>query len=311
MTRRAPAAAKAAPKLSMRPSAADFLVITGLSGAGKSQAIHAVEDLGYYCVDNLPLALLADLHALHRQDETLAKVAVVVDIRERRFLTAFPGVYARLRASADVAPSLIFLEASPAVLHRRFSETRRPHPLAPDEPIADAIAGERRKMARIRAMADEIVDTSDLTVHELRQVFLGLSRDRRRRASLVLTVESFGFKHGLPLSADLVFDVRFLPNPHFVPALRPQTGRDQPVIDFLDRQPATGQLLKRLTSLLRFLVPQYIAEGKSYLTVAIGCTGGRHRSVYVAEALRRAVAGMKGVTARVRHRDAGRERATA
>jgi len=295
-------------KLNARPSRADFLVITGLSGAGKSQAIHAVEDLGYYCVDNLPVALLPNLHALHRQDEALAKVAVVVDIRERSFLTAFPRVYARLRATADVAPSLIFLEASAAALHRRFSETRRPHPLAPDQPIADAIATERRKMARIRAMADEIVDTSDLTVHELRQVFLDLARDRRQRASLVLTFESFGFKHGLPLGADLVFDVRFLPNPHFIPELRPQTGRDAPVAAFLRRQPATAQLLKRLTSLLKFLVPQYVAEGKSYLTVAIGCTGGRHRSVYVAEALRKALAGARGVTARVRHRDAGRER---
>jgi RNase adapter protein RapZ len=296
------------PRLTARPSRADFLVITGLSGAGKSQAIHAVEDLGYYCVDNLPVELLPELHALHRTDEALARVAVVVDIREKRFLTAFPPVYARLRAAADVPPSLIFLEASAAVLHRRFSETRRPHPIAPEEPIADAIALERRKMARIRAMADEIVDTSDLTVHELRHVFLDLSRDRKQRATLVLTFESFGFKHGLPLGADLVFDVRFLPNPHFIPALRPQTGRDRPVAAFLEQQAAAGQLLKRLTSLLKFLVPQYIAEGKSYLTVAIGCTGGRHRSVYIAEALRRALGGTRGVTARVRHRDLGRER---
>lgn len=296
------------PKLSTRPSRADFLVITGLSGAGKSQAIHAVEDLGYHSVDNLPVALLPALHALHRQDEALAKVAVVADIRERRFLSAFPKVYDRLREASDVAPSLIFLEASDAALHRRFSETRRPHPLAPDQPIADAIASERRKMTRIRAMADEIIDTSDLTVHELRQVFLGLAHDRKKRASLVLTFESFGFKHGLPLAADLVFDVRFLPNPHFVPALRPQTGRDRPVAAFLERQPATAQLVRRLTSLLRFLVPQYVAEGKSYLTVAIGCTGGRHRSVYVAEALRRGLPAVPGVTTRVRHRDVGRER---
>ncbi len=299
------------PKLTMRPSRADFLVVTGLSGAGKSQAIHAVEDLGYYCVDNLPVELLPDLHALHQRDEALSRVAVVVDVREKRFLTAFPAVYARLCASADVPPSLIFLEASAAVLHRRFSETRRPHPLAPDEPIADAIALERRKMSRIRAMADEIVDTSDLNVHELRRVFLGLAHDHKQRATLVLTFESFGFKHGLPLAADLVFDVRFLPNPHFVPALRPQTGRDRPVAAFLERQRATAQLLRRLTSLLKFLLPQYIAEGKSYLTVAIGCTGGRHRSVYIAEALRRELTGVAGVTVRARHRDVGRERTDA
>ena len=292
---------KRTPRLTARPSRADFLVITGLSGAGKSQAIHAVEDLGYYCVDNLPVELLPELHALHRTDEALARVAVVVDIREKRFLTAFPPVYARLRAAADVSPSLIFLEASAAALHRRFSETRRPHPIAPEEPIADAIALERRKMARIRAMADEIVDTSDLTVHELRHVFLDLSRDRKQRATLVLTFESFGFKHGLPLGADLVFDVRFLPNPHFIPALRPQTGRDRPVAAFLEQQAAAGQLLKRLTSLLKFLVPQYIAEGKSYLTVAIGCTGGRHRSVYLVEALAARLRGNYPVI--VRHRD--------
>jgi UPF0042 nucleotide-binding protein len=206
-----------------------------------------------------------------------------------------------------VPPALIFLEASDSVLHRRFSETRRPHPLAPEEPIGDAIALERRKMARIRAMADEIVDTSDLTVHELRQVFLALSRDPKRRARLVLTFESFGFKHGLPLGADLVFDVRFLPNPHFIPELRPQTGRDAAVAAFLKRQPATTQLVRRLTSFLRFLLPQYVAEGKSYVTVGIGCTGGRHRSVYIAEALRRATSDLAGVTARVRHRDIGRE----
>jgi UPF0042 nucleotide-binding protein len=298
---------RARPRLGTRPTRADFLVITGLSGAGKSQAIDAVEDLGYYCVDNLPLALLPSLYTLHREEEALARVAVVVDIRERRFLTAFPQVFDRLREAADVPPWLIFLEASDAVLHRRFSESRRPHPLAPDEPIGEAIALERRKMARIRAMADEIVDTSDLTVHELRQVFLGLSGDRRRKARLVLTFESFGFKHGLPAAADLVFDVRFLPNPHFVPELRPQTGRDPAVAAFLKRQPATRELLRRLAGLLKFLLPQYVTEGKSYLTVGIGCTGGRHRSVFVAEALRRAVADVPGVTTRVRHRDAGRE----
>ncbi|MFI5050910.1 MAG: RNase adapter RapZ [Gaiellales bacterium] len=295
------------PRLGTRPSRADFLVITGLSGAGKSQALHAVEDLGYYCVDNLPLALLPGLFTLHREDEALARVAVVVDIRERRFLTAFPAAFARLRAAADVPPSLLFLEASDSVLHRRFSETRRPHPLAPNEPIGEAIALERRKMARVRAMADEIVDSSDLNVHELRQVFLAMSRDRRRHGRLVLTYESFGFKHGLPVGADLVFDVRFLPNPHFVPELRPLTGRDRAVVAFLNRQAATGQLLRRLTSFLQFLLPQYVAEGKSYVTVGIGCTGGRHRSVYIAEALRRATSDVAGVTARVRHRDVGRE----
>jgi UPF0042 nucleotide-binding protein len=290
-------------------AAARFIVLTGLSGAGKSQAIRALEDLGYYCVDNLPVSLLPVMAELAERQTEHNRVAVVMDIREPRFVSDFPRVYRKLRTNKHLSSRLIFLEAGQAELVRRFSETRRPHPLAPEEPISDAIALERRKMRRVRAMADEIVDTSDLTVHELRQIFLSLSRDRKTRATLVLTFESFGFKHGLPLGADLVFDVRFRPNPHFVPTLRSQTGRDQPVADFLERQPATGQLLTRLTSLLKFLVPHYVAEGKSYLTVAIGCTGGRHRSVYVAEALRRALAGTKGVTARVRHRDAGREKA--
>ncbi len=229
------------PKLTTRPAGLDFLVITGLSGAGKSQAIHAVEDLGYYCVDNLPVELLPDLHALHRRDEALARVAVVVDIREKRFLSAFPAVYERLRATDDMPPSLIFLEASAAVLHRRFSETRRPHPMAPEQPIADAMALERREMARIRAMADEVVDTSNLTVHELRQVFLGpLARPPAARRRWCSPSRASASSTGLPPGADLVFDVRFLPNPHFVPSLRPQTGRDRPVAAFLERQAVTG-----------------------------------------------------------------------
>lgn len=293
------------PKLAGRIGRAEFLVITGLSGAGKSQAIHALEDLGYYCVDNLPVALLPELHALHRSEDALARVAVVVDIRERRFLTAFPAVYARLRATADVAPSLLFLEASPAALHRRFSETRRPHPLAPDEPIADAIALERRKMARIRAMADETIDTSDLTVHELRQVFLGLSRDRRQRARLMLTFESFGFKHGLPIDADMVMDVRFLPNPHWDESLRPLTGHDPAVRDFVLERAQASDFLDRFEGLMLSLLPAYESEGKSYLTVAFGCTGGRHRSVAVAEELARRLR-EHGFAVRTGHRDLSR-----
>jgi UPF0042 nucleotide-binding protein len=298
---------RAVPRLAPRPARADFVVVTGLSGAGKSQALNALEDLGYYCVDNLPVALLPDLFALHRREDSgTPKIAVVVDVRERRFLGDFAGTWARLREASDVEPSLIFLEAADTALVRRFSETRRPHPLAPDQPVADAVRLERRKLARIRALADEIVDTSDLTVHELRQVFLALSRDRRHRARLVVTFESFGFKHGVPVDADLMFDVRFLPNPHFIPELRPFTGRDRRVAAFLRRQPETGVFVRKLVSLLTWLVPKYVAEGKSYLTVAIGCTGGRHRSVYVAEALRRELSGLKRVTLRTRHRDASR-----
>ena len=178
---------------------------------------------------------------------------------------------------------LVFLEASDAALLRRFSETRRPHPLAPDRPVADALKEERKMLAPIRAMADEIVDTSDLTVHELRQMFHGMVRGHGQRAPLMLTFESFGFKHGVPLDADLVFDCRFLPNPHFVAGLRSKTGRDKAVATYMRRYPATREFTQRLAGFLRYLVPHYVAEGKAYLTVAIGCTGGRHRSVYLAE----------------------------
>jgi UPF0042 nucleotide-binding protein len=281
-----------------------FLVVTGMSGAGKSHAIRALEDLGYYCVDNLPTPLILVLADLSRREDTdNPKVAVVVDVRERGFVREFPSIWRRLSASRDPNPMLVFLEATDAALLRRFSETRRPHPLAPDRPVAEAIAQERRLLARIRRLADEIVDTSDLTVHELRQVFQGLVQDRGQRARLILTFESFGFKHGVPLDADLVFDCRFLPNPHFVPGLRAKTGRDQAVATYMRRYPATRDFQHRLEGFLRYVVPHYVAEGKSYLTVAIGCTGGRHRSVYLAESLRKALASLKNVSTRARHRD--------
>jgi UPF0042 nucleotide-binding protein len=295
-------------RLGDRTVRAGFIVLTGLSGAGKSHAIRALEDLGYYCVDNLPTALipvLADL-AL-REDTDNPRMAVVVDVRESRFVTAFPKVWRELRARAGLRPALIFLEATDATLLRRYSETRRPHPLAPDRPVSEGLKEERRALARIRSMADEIVDTSDLTVHELRHVFLELVRNRRERARLVLTFESFGYKHGVPIDADLVFDARFLPNPHFVPALRPKTGKDRAVRNYMRKQPETAEFITRLTTFLRYVVPHYVQEGKAYLTVAIGCTGGRHRSVYLAEILKRELGGLKNVVTRVRHRDMSRE----
>ena len=289
---------------------ANFLVVTGLSGAGKSHAIRALEDLGYYCVDNLPTPLipvLADL-SLHEEAEN-PKVAVVVDVREPRFVREFPQTWRRLLASPGLHPMLIFLDAGDAALLRRFSETRRPHPLAPDRPIAEALKEERKMLAPIRAMADKIVDTSDLTVHELRQLFHGMVRTRQQNAPLMLTFESFGFKHGVPLDADLVFDCRFLPNPHFVAGLRSKSGRDKAVVTYMRRFPATREFSQRLAGFLRYVVPHYIDEGKAYLTVAIGCTGGRHRSVYLAELLKKELGALKGVSTRARHRDLARESA--
>ena len=290
-----------------RRGAGRFIVLTGLSGSGKSRAIRALEDVGYYRVDNLPVSLLPVMAERgQRQDAEHDRVAVVVDIREPRFVSDFPRVYRMLKASPDVSPTLIFLEAGDTELVRRFSETRRPHPLAPDRPVSEGLAEERASLRPIRALADKVIDTSKLSAHELRQALLELVGARTRTAKLVLTFLSFGFHFGPPSEADLMFDVRFLKNPHWVPALRPQTGKDAAVAAYMRRQPATRTCVARIASFLRYVVPLYVKEGKSYLTVAIGCTGGRHRSVYVAGAVKRELAGMPGVATRIRHRDMAR-----
>jgi len=284
--------------------ASRFVVLTGLSGAGKSQAIRALEDLGYFCVDNLPVALLPMLAELTlRAGNEIARAAVVVDVREGKMLEEVPRVFRRLKAMRNLHPVLIFLDASDEVLVRRFSETRRPHPLAPNRSAIEGIHEERERMKPLRKLAEHIVDTSKLTVHELRHAFRNVEGGRSPGAQLVVTVLSFGFKHGIPVDSDLLFDVRFLPNPHFIPTLRPHTGRDREVRAFLDKSDATHEFLEHTLNLLRFLVPQYVAEGKTYLTVGIGCTGGRHRSVMIAEAIKKGLAGLKGVQPRVRHRD--------
>ena len=280
-----------------------FIVLTGLSGSGKSQAIRALEDLGYYCVDNLPVSLLPVMAELSERQSEHNRVAVVMDVRESRFVSDFPRVYRQLKTNKHLRSKLIFLEAGHAELVRRFSETRRPHPLAPDRPITEGLSEERASLRTIRTMADKVVDTSKLNVHELRQQLRELVSGQKQASKLVLTFLSFGFQNGPPAEADVMFDVRFLKNPHWVPALRPQSGRDPAVAAYIRRQPTARALIKRLNSLLRWMVPFYVQEGKSYLTVAIGCTGGRHRSVYVAEALKRELSDLKGVSARVAHRD--------
>jgi UPF0042 nucleotide-binding protein len=291
-----------------RTTDARFIVLTGLSGSGKSQAIRALEDLGYYCVDNLPVSLLPVMAELSERQSEHYRVAVVLDIREPLFVSDFPKVYRKLKTSKRLAPRLIFLEADDAELVRRFSASRRPHPLAPDRPVKEGIAEERASLRAIRKLADKVIDTSHLNVHELRQALLELVSGKKQASKLVLTFLSFGFTSGPPAEADLMFDVRFLKNPHWVPALRPQTGKDPAVAAYIRRQPTARAAIKRLTALLRWIVPLYVEEGKSYLTVAIGCTGGRHRSVYFAEALKRELAGIEGVQTRVRHRDLTRER---
>ncbi len=283
---------------------ARFVVLTGLSGAGKSQAINALEDLGYFCVDNLPTSLLPTLARFSENDGArVTPTAVVVDMRDPAFLDEFPRALASLRRRQSLRTLLIFLEADDNALVQRFSETRRPHPLAADQTVIEGIRKERTALARVKQIADTVFDTSELNVHELRRAFKDLSRVGQDKP-LVVTVLSFGYKHGIPLEADLMFDVRFLPNPHFVPALRPLTGRDRAVQEYLCAAEATGLFIDKTADLLRFLIPQYAAEGKSYLTVAVGCTGGRHRSVVVAEALRPRLSGLDGVRLRLEHRDA-------
>jgi UPF0042 nucleotide-binding protein len=281
-----------------------FVILTGLSGSGKTHAIRALEDLGYFCIDNLPSQLISTFAELTRRGEAgLERVAIVVDVREGGFLKEFPKVYRKLKSMPGVEPRLIFLEASHSSLVRRFSETRRPHPLAPDRSVEEGIDEERRQLSTIRSLADLIIDTSNLTVHELRGVFVRMAQDDRPRTEMVVNLVSFGFRQGPPLDADLVFDVRCLPNPHFVDRLRPLTGRDPKVVRFMRRHAATREFLDRLTGFLNFALPQYVQEGKSYLTVAIGCTGGQHRSVMVAEALKKSLGGAKNVRLRVKHRD--------
>ena len=282
---------------------ARFIVLTGLSGSGKSQAIRALEDLGYYCVDNLPVSLLPVMAELAERQTEHNRVAVVIDVREPRFVSDFPRVYRKLRTNKHLSTRLIFLEAGHAELVRRFSETRRPHPLAPDRPVTEGLSEERISLRQIRGMADKVVDTSKLNVHELRQQLRDLVSGHKQASKLVVNILSFGFQNGPPAEADLMFDVRFLKNPHWVPTLRPLTGKDPAVAAYIRRQPTARTALKKFSALLRWMVPLYVQEGKSYLTIAIGCTGGKHRSVYVAEVLKRELSDLKGVSVKVSHRD--------
>jgi UPF0042 nucleotide-binding protein len=295
-----PRARPVASRRSRRP-VPRVLVITGLSGSGKTHVARALEDVGWFCVDNLPTALIPRFAELIEGQPELHRSALVVDMRETDFLESFPEVFRHLKARG-LALNLLFLEADEKILLRRFSETRRPHPLAVNQPVIEGVREERAALIPIRKMADMILDTSDFTVHQLRD-YIREHYDLRGQVSpLVLTVTSFGYKYGLPSEADLVFDVRFLPNPNFVPRLKPLTGRDRAVVRYLRRTPETEGFLKRVRAFLLYVLPRYIREGKSYLTVAIGCTGGRHRSVMVANALGEDLRG-KGFPVKLRHRD--------
>jgi RNase adapter protein RapZ len=278
-----------------------FVIITGLSGSGKGTFLRALEDRGYFCVDNLPVGLLSKFYELTLKSEGEAsKTAMVIDVREGESLRQLPTIYSDLKKQEGLDASLWFLEASEAALVRRFSETRRPHPLSPDRPVSESIAQERELLAPIREMADHILDTSALTIHELRKHAHSLFGEQEAR--LLILLVSFGFKFGVPSASDLVFDVRFLPNPHFVPHLKAMTGEDPAVVEFMNDKPETGQFIARLESFLDFLIPQYEKEGKSYVTISIGCTGGRHRSVFITNAVGKHFESM-GYRVRITHRD--------
>lgn len=278
-----------------------FVIITGLSGSGKGTFLRALEDRGYFCVDNLPVGLLSKFYELTlKSGDEATKVAMVIDIREGESLRKLPAIYDELKNQEGLKTSLWFLEASEAALVRRFSETRRPHPLNPDRPVSESIVQERELLAPIREFADHILDTSALTIHELRKHAHSVFGEQEAR--LVILLISFGFKYGVPTVSDLVFDVRFLPNPHFVPHLKALSGADSAVVEFMDAKPETGEFVTRLEGFLDFLIPQYEKEGKSYVTVSIGCTGGRHRSVFITDTIGKHFESL-GYRVRVTHRD--------
>jgi UPF0042 nucleotide-binding protein len=277
-----------------------LVILTGLSGSGKSTVLKAFEDMGFYCVDNMPVELIpifAELHAAGEGD--FGRAALLVDAREGSQLQKLPGLLTHLRKDHPI--SLVFIEANDEALLRRYSETRRPHPLGQDYSVRESLLHERELMAPIRKLADVVIDSTQFNVHELRSFITRRFKNPDRHPTLI-SVVSFGYKYGVPVDADLIFDVRFLPNPHFVPALRKFSGRDAKVRRFIRSFPQTGEFLRRMESLLAYLMPHYIEEGKSYLTIAFGCTGGKHRSVMLAEEIKKALEKRKYAT-KVFHRD--------
>lgn len=281
-----------------------LVVVTGLSGSGRSATLKAFEDMGFYCVDNLPLILLSAFVEFAQRSEEAFQSAIGIDIREKGFPELFPALYGELK-SQGCAIELLFLDASDQTIVRRFSETRRPHPLARGTtPLLDGIRRERAALAEVKKLADRIIDTSDYTVHDLRQTIERHYAAGDAGRPMVITLLTFGYKFGVPYDLDLLFDLRFLPNPHFVPELRPYTGEDPRVREYIMAKPDSVEFLARLQGFIEYLLPRYRSEGKSYLTIGFGCTGGRHRSVAVslmiAERLRQS-----GYDVIIKHRDRG------
>jgi UPF0042 nucleotide-binding protein len=281
------------------------VVITGQSGSGKGSVLKSLEDLGFYSVDNLPVDLIPKFAELTRDNPSIQAASLVVDIREGEGLKRFPKVLAAIRKSVDA--KLIFLEADESALVRRFSETRRPHPLGAGRSIVKNIRSEKLQLAPIRAMADLIINTSKFTVHELREFIGEKFRGQRDESKILIYVTSFGYRNGVPPDSDLVFDVRFLPNPNYIPRFKNLTGRNPNVARYIRSFPQTLEFVERISELLIYLLPHYIREGKSYLTIAFGCTGGQHRSVMMAEQIRKNLSDA-GFKAKVNHRDIAKRR---
>jgi RNase adapter protein RapZ len=281
------------------------LVVSGLSGSGKTTAKSALEDLGYYCVDNLPVLFFEDFLLLSSHSHQIDKLALLMDVREKEFARLFPRVFQQIRAGGQKV-ELLFLEASEAVIKRRFSETRRPHPLAGERGLEPGIRRERKLLAPIRALADHIIDTSDFNVHQLKEFIRDNFGAAFARNKIHVNVISFGYRYGTPDNLNLLFDVRFLPNPYFRRDLKRRHGRDRKVAAFVLRSPAAKRFLRQAVSLIRSLVPLYEKEGKAYCSIGLGCTGGRHRSVVLAEKIAQAL-GLPRERARVIHRDLMRE----
>jgi UPF0042 nucleotide-binding protein len=293
-TKKKPAARQVEPR--------ELVILTGMSGSGKASALKALEDLGYYSVDNLPLELIPRFADLVAKSAEITHAALVVDVREGSRLDKFPTILSKVR---KVLPTrVVFLEASEEAIVRRFSETRRPHPLGRGETVSASIKAERKRLDPVRNVADILLDTTRFNVHELRaHINAQFTRgDVKSERNLTISVTSFGFKNGVPADADLVFDVRFLPNPHFIPEFRKLTGKHPKVAKYVRQFPQTQEFLEKVTEMLTFLLPHYIHEGKSYLTIGIGCTGGQHRSVMIAEELKKRL-GEAGYRAKAGHRD--------
>ncbi len=283
-------------------SLTDLVIVTGMSGSGKGTVLKAFEDLGFFCIDNLPVALIPKfIEGIHVSGGEMERAALGIDIRAGEKLRDLARIITDLR-ELQFHVTILYLEARDDVLVRRFSETRRPHPLSADKPLPNAIRLERRRLRHIREMADTTIDTSSYSIHEVKSLVMDRFRSRPRSRSLTVHLLSFGFKHGIPLEADLIFDVRFLPNPYFVPGLRPFSGKHRRVARYLLSFPETREFVQRLSDFVAYLIPFYVREGKSYLTVAVGCTGGRHRSVFAIEQLAKNLRPLKPAL-RIRHRD--------